>query len=120
MHIKESNQLDYFFHFNLSLSLSLSLSLPRLSLSLYIYLSIYLFLANFFKNIFIYIPDHWLVGRVFTNCPGNRGSIPGSHTKDPKMTLDTSMLDTRRYKIRIKGKVGQSSERGSTLSYTSV
>ena len=37
-----------------------------------------------------------------------------SHTKD-LMVLDTSLLNTRHYKVRIKGKVEQSRERSSAL-----
>ena len=40
------------------------------------------------------------------------------HTKDSKMVLDTSLLNTKQYKVRIKGKVEQSSERSSALPYT--
>ena len=34
------------------------------------------------------------------------------------MVLDTSLLNTQRYKVRIKGKVEQSREKSSTLPYT--
>ena len=44
-----------------------------------------------------------LVGRVFANDSVDRGSIP-SHTKDSKMVLDTSLLNTQYYKVHIKGK----------------
>ena len=45
-----------------------------------------------------------------------------SHTKDlkKKVVLDTSLLNTQYYKVRIKGKVEQSSERRSALPYTLV
>ena len=36
------------------------------------------------------------------------------------MALDISLFNTQQYKVRIKGKVKQSRERSSTLSYTSV
>ena len=36
------------------------------------------------------------------------------------MVLDTSLLNTQYYKVRIKGKVGQSREKSSALPYTSV
>ena len=36
------------------------------------------------------------------------------------MALDTSLLNTQQYKIRIEGKVEQSRERSSALPYTSV
>ena len=69
---------------------------------------------------FIY-PANWLVGRVFANRPEDMGSIPGRIIpKTFKMVLDTSMHNTQQYKVRIKGKVEQSSERSSALPYTSV
>ena len=62
-----------------------------------------------------------LVGRVFANSPGDPGSIPGHIIpKIFKMVLDTSLLNTQQYKVGIKGKVEQSRERSSTLTYTSV
>ena len=61
------------------------------------------------------------VGRVFANGPGDLGSIPDLVIpKTFKMVLDTSLLNTQQYKVRIKGKVEQSRERGSALLYTSV
>ena len=66
-------------------------------------------------------PVHWLVGRVFANCPGDLGSIPVRVIpKTFKMVLDTFLLNTQHYKIRINGKVEQSRERSSALPYTSV
>ena len=54
-------------------------------------------------NIFI-----GLVGRVFANGPGDLGSIPGRViAKTLEMVLDTSLLNTQQYKVRIKGKVEQ-------------
>ena len=62
-----------------------------------------------------------LVGRVFTNGSGDLGSIPGhAIPKTEKMVLDTSLLYTQQYKIRIEGKVEHSRERGCTLPNTSV
>ena len=62
-----------------------------------------------------------LVGKVFANDPGDQGSIPGRVIpKTLKMVLDTSLLNTQQYKVRIKGKVEQPRERSSTLPYTSV
>ena len=62
-----------------------------------------------------------LEGRVFANCPGDRGSIPGCVIpKTFKMVLDTSLLNTQQYKVHIKGKVEQSRERSSALPYASV
>ena len=44
------------------------------------------------------------VGRVFVNGPGDLGSIPGRVIpKTLKMVLDTSLLNTQQYKVRIKG-----------------
>ena len=49
------------------------------------------------------------------------GSIPGRVIpKTQKMVLDAVLLDTQHYKVRIKGKVEQSRERGGALPYTSV
>ena len=62
-----------------------------------------------------------LVGRVFTNGPGDLGSIPGSVIpRTLKMVLDPYLLNTQQYKVRIKGKKEQSWERSSALSYSSV
>ena len=59
--------------------------------------------------------------RVFANGPGDLGSIPGRVIpKTQKVVLDTILLNTQHYKVRIKGKVEQSREWGSTLPYTSV
>ena len=47
--------------------------------------------------------------RVFANDPGDLGSIPGRVIpKTLKMVLDTSLLNTRQYKVRIESKVEQS------------
>ena len=57
-----------------------------------------------------------LVSRVFTDGPGDRGSIPGQVIpKTQKTLLDASLLNTQHYKVRIKGKVEQSRERSSAL-----
>ena len=62
-----------------------------------------------------------LVGRVFANGPGDRGSIPRRVIpKILKMVLATSLLNTQQYKVRIKGLVEQSWERSCGLPYTSV
>ena len=59
--------------------------------------------------------------RVFTNSPGNLGSIPDQFIpKTQKMLLDASLLDTQLYNSRIKGKVELSRERNSALLYTLV
>ena len=47
-----------------------------------------------------------LVGRVFANGPGDRGSISGRVIpKTLKMIRDTSLLNTQQYKVRNEGKV---------------
>ena len=62
-----------------------------------------------------------LVGRVFANGPGDQGSIPGLVIpKTLNMILDTSLLNTQQYKIRIEGKVEESRERSSALPDISV
>ena len=62
-----------------------------------------------------------LMGTVFANGPGNLGSVPGRILpKTLKMVLDTSLLITQHYKVRIKGKVQQSGESSRTLPYTSM
>ena len=59
--------------------------------------------------------------RVFANGPWDRGSIPGRVIpKTQKMVFDASLLNTQYHKVRIKGKVEQSRERSSALSYTLV
>ena len=61
------------------------------------------------------------MGRVFANGPGELGLIPSRFIpKTFKMVLDTALLNTQQYKVRIKGKVDQSRERSSAISYTSV
>ena len=62
-----------------------------------------------------------LDGKVFINGPGDRGSVPSRVIpKTKKMVLDAALLNTYHYKVLIKGKVEQFSERKSALSYTSV
>ena len=49
-----------------------------------------------------------LVGRVFTNDPGDLVSIPDRVIpKTLEFVLDTSLLNTQQYKVRINGKVEQ-------------
>ena len=51
---------------------------------------------------------------LFLNDPGDLGSIPGRVIpKTFKMVLDTSLLNTQQYKVRIKGSVEKSRERNS-------
>ena len=62
-----------------------------------------------------------VVGRVFANGLGDLGSISGQIIpKTQKTVLDTFLLNTQQYKVRIKGKVEQSWERSSVFPYTSV
>ena len=71
--------------------------------------------------IVIFILDIGMMVRVFTNGMGDLSSIPGRIIpKTQKMALDASLLNTQHYKVWIKGKVKQSRERSSALSYTSV
>ena len=74
--------------------------------------------------IYIYIYINRLigpVGRVFTNGPGDLGSILGHVIpKALQMLLDSSLLNTQQYKVRIKGKVEKSRKRSIALIYTSV
>ena len=61
------------------------------------------------------------MGRVFASGPGDMGSIPGRVIpKTLKMVLEASLLNTQQYKVRFKGKVKQSRERSSALSYSSL
>ena len=61
------------------------------------------------------------MSRVFTNDPGDQNSIPGrAIPKTQKMVLDAASLNTQHYKVKMKGKVEQSTERSSALPYTSV
>ena len=69
-------------------------------------------------HIYVYIG---IMVRVFANGPGDLGSILGLVIpKTLKMVLDTSLLNTQHYKVRIKGKVEQSREKSSALPYTLV
>ena len=59
-------------------------------------------------------------GRVFAYDTTDRGSIPGRvRQKTQKMVLDTSLINIQHFKLHIKGKLGQSGERSSALSYPS-
>ena len=58
---------------------------------------------------------------VFANGPGDWGSIPGRVIpKTQKMVLDTALLSTQHYKVRIKSKVEQSKKWSCALPYISV
>ena len=72
----------------------------------------------------VFVCVYWFighVGRVFVNGPGDLGLITGHVIpKTLKMVLDTSLLITQQYKVRIKGKVEQSREMSNALPYTLV
>ena len=58
---------------------------------------------------------------VFTNGPGDQGSIPGRVIlKTQKMVLDAIFLNTWHYKVRIKGKVEQSREWSGAPQHSEV
>ena len=66
-------------------------------------------------------PDISLMSRAFTNSPGDQGSTPGQVIpKTEKMVLDSTLLNTQHYKVRIKGKMDQSKECSTAVPYTSV
>ena len=79
--------------------------------------------VKYIFELFIYSSNRLigLVGRVFANGPEDLGSIPDLVIpKTLKMVLDTFLLNTQQYKVRIKGKVEQARERSSALPYTLV
>ena len=56
------------------------------------------------------------MSRVFANDPGDQVSIPGRVlSKTQNMVLDSTLLKSQYYKVRIKGKVEQSREWSSAL-----
>ena len=58
---------------------------------------------------------------VFANGPVNWGSIPGIViTKDSKMVLDDTLLNTQHYKVWIKGEVEQYRKWSIVFPWTSV
>ena len=61
------------------------------------------------------------MGRVIANGPRGQGLILGQVIpKTQKMVLDATLLNTKHYKKRIKGKMERPSKKNSTFSYTSV
>ena len=61
------------------------------------------------------------MSRVFTHGREDRGSILGRVIpKTQKTVLDTALLNTQHYKVKIKGKVEQYREWSSALPYTSL
>ena len=79
---------------------------------MYVCVCIYILEIHTHTHIYIYIYLYYrligLVGsRVFANSLGGLGSIPGHVIpKTLKMVLDTSLLNTQQYKVRIEGKMG--------------
>ena len=69
-------------------------------IDIYIYIYIYIYMS------------YWpigLVGRVCANDPGDQGSFQAwVMLKTQKVVLDTSLLNSKYYKVGIKGKVGPS------------
>ena len=56
------------------------------------------------------------MSRLFINGPGDQVLIPGQVIqKTKKIVLDSTLLNTQHYKVRIKGKVEQSREWSSAL-----
>ena len=81
----------------------------------------YFMLLEYFSQAGLVINQEGQVVRVFTSGLGNWGSIPSQVIpKTQKIILDINLLNTQRYRVRIKGEVEQSSERSCALSYTSV
>ena len=65
--------------------------------------------------------DFGPLGRVCANGQGELGSIPGRVIlKTFKVVLDTYLLNTQQYKVCIKGKDEQSSEKSCAFPYTLV
>ena len=58
---------------------------------------------------------------MFDNGPENLGSIPGRVIpKTLKMVVDTSLLNTQQYKVRVKGKEEQSREWSSVSLHLGI
>ena len=68
-----------------------------------------LFFLSFLFSFFFYLSKLYQaigpMSRMFTNGPGDRGSIPGGVIpKTQKMVLNATLLNTQHYKVGIKGK----------------
>ena len=82
---------------------------------MYVYICLYIYIyRQIYTYIYIYRSNERLrpidlVSRLFTDGPGNRGSIP-CHVilKTQKIALDTSSLNIQYYKECTKSKVEQS------------
>ena len=103
------------------------ISLRNNNFSIYVYafidqLALVLkFLGDISQTTIFILLDIGIIVRVFANGQGDLGSISGRVIpKTQKMVLDASLLNTQRYKVRIKGKVEQSRERSSALFYILV
>ena len=69
----------------------------------------------------IHVPVIGIMVRVFVNCPETWvQSLVELYQRLKKMVFDTTLLNTPRYKVKIKGKVEQSRERSSALPYSLV
>ena len=82
-----------------------------------------IFIYSYHIDIYLkYIYIRSVIGLiVFANGLGDQSSILGRIIpKTQKMVLDSSLLSKQSYKIRIKGKVEQSREWSSALSYHRV
>ena len=60
------------------------------------------------------------MSRVFANGPGDWASIPVWSYKILKVVVDSALLSTQHYKVRIKNKVEKYQEWSSALPYTMV
>ena len=82
-----------------------------LATHIYIYIYIYIYINLISHKIYTYIviQDIGITVRVLANVLGDLGSDLGRiMLKTKKMVLDASLLITQHYKVRIKGKGGQS------------
>ena len=81
---------------------------------IYIYAKIYTYVCVYiyiYIHIYIHKPAHWPCGLTVCKWHWRQGFNPRqSHTKDSKMVLDSALLNTQHYKVRIKDKVEQSRE----------
>ena len=73
------------------------------------------------QYIYIYIQGHWLneLSLSMVRETGVQSEVE-SYQRLKNMLLDTALLNTQHYKVRIKGKVELSRELSNTLLYTSV
>ena len=85
-------------------------------MDIYMYIYMYIYVCGLQLYIYIYI-----LVKAFVNAPGHWGSIPSRvMTKTQKIVLESSLQNIQHYKVRIKGKVVQSRERGCALLNMSV